>query len=406
MTDQTPIKISDDKPHILVVDDENGILEMVSICLRQAGYRITTANNAEMAHKVADSVKLATIITDVMMPGEDGITFLGKMHAKYPETPVIIMTGYAQLQIAVKAIKNGAFDFIHKPFDFGYLRKVVEKSVNYYLLVQRDKNRQQELEILVSQRTQQLSDALKQLDSTHTALLKAMNEKSAFMATMSHEMRTPMNGIIGGLDLLGDADLSGNQQVYFGLARKAADNMLDLVERMLSFSDSAGRGGMAHQTPFNVVQSINNLIEKHRIHFSEKKLSLQASFDVAFPNQICCDQEQVIRLVDILLNNACKFTDAGGAGVEISALNDANAKQWMQITVTDTGVGIPEEKQGIIFEPFTQADPSSTRRFGGAGLGLCIARNIIDMLQGTIRVESTIGHGSRFICEIPFETVK
>ena len=210
-------------PHILVVDDEHDILQMVAICLRQVKYRVSLAANAEEAYRLLEEHEFDAIITDVMMPGEDGITFLGNVHQRLPDVPVIIMTGFAQLQVAVNAIKNGAFEFIHKPFDFTYLRKVTDKAINYTKLLTIEKNYRAELEQTVAQRTEELKSAVAQLDSARMALLKTANEKSEFMATVTHEMRTPMNGVVGGLELLADAGLSGSQLEYLLLARQAAD---------------------------------------------------------------------------------------------------------------------------------------------------------------------------------------
>jgi len=386
-------------PTLLVVDDEAGIREMVSLSLKQSGYTIRTACNAAEGWNIFDSEPITVVITDVMMPGDDGISLLGKIHRKSPEVPVIIMTGYAQLHIAVNAIKNGAFDFIHKPFDFSYLRTVVDKAFRYYSMLRLEKQYMQELERTVEERTSELSSALQQLDHTHVALAKALNEKSAFMATISHEMRTPMNGVIGGLDLLADAGLTGAQTNYLSLTRKAADAMLELVERMLSFSDGAGRRLSANQVQIELVQFLADVIEKHRSEFSAKELTVSYS---AKPAKIRCDAEQVERLLEILLNNACKFTDTGGATVEAELLSREN-RSFLRIAVRDTGIGIPEEKLDMIFEPFTQIDRSSTRRFAGAGLGLCIARNIVSQLRGNVQVESAPGHGSYFCCELPCE---
>ena len=134
------------KPHVLVVDDEIEIRQMVAHCLQKAGFDVSTAENAESAYKLLGLGSYYAIVTDVMMPGEDGISFLGRVHRTWPEIPVILMTGYAQLQMAVNAIKNGALDFVYKPFDFDHLRKIVERAVNYTQLLRMEKNYRSELE--------------------------------------------------------------------------------------------------------------------------------------------------------------------------------------------------------------------------------------------------------------------
>ena len=383
-------------PHILVVDDEHDIRQMVSLCLSQVNYRACLASSAEDAYRLLENNEFDAIITDVIMPGEDGISFLGNVHQLLPDVPVIIMTGYAQLQIAVNAIKNGAFDFIHKPFDFTYLRKVVEKAVNYSRLLRVEKNYRAELEQSVSERTDELKAALSQLNSARIALLNAASEKSEFMATLTHEMRTPMNGVIGGLDLLADAGLSGSQCEYLLLARQAADNMMELVDRMLSCANGAGGCAVANQEELDLPVTIEAVTMDHRVKFAEKGLSFEIQMAPGVPRRIRCNASQLARLLDILLCNAFKFTDRGGARLDIALERMEGARAVIRVTVTDSGIGIPSDMLERIFEPFTQVDGSITRRFGGAGLGLSIASQIAQVLNGTLHAESSPGEGSAF----------
>lgn len=132
--------IEQTKPHVLVVDDEIEIREMLSLCLQKWGFNVSTVENAKSAHELLEFGIYHAIVTDVMMPGEDGISFLGRVHKTWPDIPVILMTGHAQRQMAANAIKNGAFDFVYKPFDFDHLRKIVERAVNYTRLQQMDRN--------------------------------------------------------------------------------------------------------------------------------------------------------------------------------------------------------------------------------------------------------------------------
>jgi len=119
------------KPRVLIVDDEAELCQMLAICLDKTRFSINFAENTAVAYKLMEEEPYDVIVTDVMMPGEDGIVFLGRVHETWPEIPVIIVTGYADLQMAIDAVKNGAFDFIHKPFDFSHMRKIVEQAVIY-----------------------------------------------------------------------------------------------------------------------------------------------------------------------------------------------------------------------------------------------------------------------------------
>jgi len=383
-------------PHILVVDDDEDVLRMVSKFLMQLNYRVSFATNAADAYRVIEENEFDAIISDIMMPGEDGIVFLGNVHQRLPDVPVIIITGHAQLQMAVNAIKNGAFDFIHKPFDYTYLRTVIDKAVNYSKLLRIEKNYRFELEQTVAQRTDELKLAVSQLRSAKMALVKAANDKSEFMATVTHEMRTPMNGVIGGLDLLSDSGLSGAQCEYLLLARQAADNMMQLVNRMLSFNDGIGRDAVVRAEEIDLPVTIEAVTMDHRSRFAEKGLSFEVQMAPAVPRRIWCNGEQFTHLLDILLSNSFKFTEKGGARMDIALERMEDGWAEIRITVTDSGIGIPTDMHERIFEPFAQVDGSSTRRFGGVGLGLSIARQIAQVLNGRLHVESTPGEGSSF----------
>lgn len=388
--------LNDNKPHILVVDDEKDILQMVSMCLEQDGFRVSSVMCAEEAYRFMDANEYNVILTDVMMPGEDGIRLLAKIHERFPDVPVIIMTGFAQLQIAVNAIKNGAFDFIHKPFDFAYLRNVVNKAVEYANLRRMEKNYRAELEEAVACRTKELQNALVQLEASRSSLLKAASDKTNFMTTISHEMRTPMNGVVGALDLLADTGLSGPQGEYLVMARQSADNMLALVDRLLSFSDSVGRSAPLHQEELSLPDLIDSVLLDHRSLFAEKGLSLEARVAPTTPGRIKCDSEQLVRLLDILLGNALKFTEKGGVVLEVFPEQLEGRRAAIRISVKDSGIGIADEMIERIFEPFIQVDGTLTRRFGGAGLGLSIARQIATLLGGDVWAESLLGKGSSF----------
>lgn len=383
-------------PHILVIDDEEGVLGMVRLCLEQSGYRTSTALNAEAAYRLLDKDEPDTILTDVMMPGEDGLTFLAKVHKRLPDVPVVIMTGFAQMQTAVDAIKNGAFDFVHKPFDLPYLRQVVNKAVEYSCLRRMEKRYRTELEETVALRTDELKKALAQLEATRELLLKAASDKTEFMTTITHEMRTPMNGVVGSLDLLADSDLSGTQREFVLLARQAADNMVVLVNQLLSFSGCGGSGPAVCHEVIDLRGALEALMRDYRPRFAGKGIAFDAHIAPETPSAIRCDDEQLGQLLDILLANALKFTERGSVRLEVSPERSDEQCADIHFCVKDSGIGIPGDLLERIFDPFIQVDGSLTRRFGGTGLGLSIARQLSLLLGGRVWAESTLGEGSSF----------
>lgn len=391
-------------PHILIVDDEPDIRQMAAIFFKKIGFRISCAEDASEALQILRQEQVDVIITDVMMPGEDGIEFLAKTRTSWPDIPVILMTGYAQLQMAVNAIKNGAFDFIHKPFDFDYLRKVVERAVNYAKLQKIEKNYRSELERTVAMRTAELQKAMLELDVSRSALLKAATDKSTFMSTVSHEMRTPMNGVIGSLELLKEEGLSGAAAEYLAMARLSADEMVVLIDQMLTFVHSSGQLGLIRYAVVNFGTLLNTLIAEQEPLFKKKGLSLSLHISSGVPENIWTDSEQLTRLLTILVANALKFTERGGVQLNISCQQGEGNHIMLLCAVKDSGIGIPGDMLERIFEPFVQCDGSYTRRYEGVGLGLAIARQIALLLGGRLWAEQGVEGGSCFMFSLNLVT--
>lgn len=389
------------KQHILVIDDEEGIRQTVRMFLEQVGYRVSTVATTEAAWCLVGTEEPDMILCDVMMPGEDGLSFLAKLHQQLPDVPVVIMTGYARLQTAIDAITHGAFDFIQKPFDFSYLRMVVSRGLEYSGLRRMEKNYRAELENTVALRTDELKKAMAQLEASSTLLLKAANEKREFMTTITHEMRTPMNGVIGALDVLEDSDLSGMQREFVLIARQAADNMVTLINQLLSFAAFSGSGTAASRELIQLPDMLETLADTHRPRFTAKGIAFKLQTAPNTPSVIRCDGTQLAQLLTIVLDNALKFTDRGEVRLEIWPERNGE----IHFCVTDSGIGIPKKMLERIFEPFTQADGSITRRYGGTGLGLSIARQVAQLLGGRLWAESTLGEGSSFHFTMKYEAL-
>ena len=383
--------------HILIVDDEPEISRMLSLYFQKNNYHITTAADAAEASTLLALEQFDAVISDIMMPGEDGVAFLGRIHDSWPDLPVVLMTGHAQMQMAVNAIKNGAFDFVCKPFDFDHMRKIVERAVNYSKLQMMEKNYRAELEETVTLRTTELKKSMLELDFARAALQHAASDKSTFMSTISHEMRTPMNGVIGSLELLSEENLTGAAPEYLSMARQSADNMMLLINQLLTFNtlNAHGSGASLHE-PVDVQTTLQSIFAEQKPHFTRKGLafSLQVADDL--PHQIWTDRDKMCRLFEILLGNALKFTDKGAVTLEASRTSSETEGELLLCTVTDSGAGIPEGMLERIFEPFVQGDGSHARRYEGVGLGLAIARQNALLLNSHLWAEHVPAGGSRF----------
>jgi signal transduction histidine kinase len=210
-------------------------------------------------------------------------------------------------------------------------------------------------------------------------------------------MRTPMNGVIGSLDLLKEEGLTGPAAEYLAMARQSADEMVALIDQMLTFVHSSGQLGLVRYAVVNLGQLLNNLIAEHEPSFKKKGLGLSLHISSDAPDNIWIDREQLTRLLTILVGNALKFTERGGVELGIAWQEGEGKQGELLFTVKDSGIGIPEDMLERVFEPFVQSDGSYTRRYEGVGLGLAIARQIALLLGGRLWVERCPDGGSCFL---------
>ncbi len=231
----------------------------------------------------------------------------------------------------------------------------------------------------------------------------ASRTKSDFLASMSHEIRTPMNSIMGIADLLAKTTLSPEQDKYVQIFRRAGDNLLNLINDILDLSKVEASQLELERTGFSLNDHLEKVMEMVAARAHEKALVMVCEIAPNVPTDLVGDPTRLQQVLLNLLGNAIKFTQSGKVSLRVAPDGDAAVPTALRFTVSDTGIGIPPEKLGRVFERFTQANSSTTRRFGGSGLGLTISKRLVELMGGRIWVESEVGEGSVFAFAVPLE---
>lgn len=233
-------------------------------------------------------------------------------------------------------------------------------------------------------------------------LQRASEAKSRFMATMSHELRTPLNGIVGPLELLKKFEGYENEQKeLLDITQTATKQMYLIINDILDFSKIEHGELQFEKIGFNLRDQINGIINLLKSQIDPSKVNLNMSLSEDVPDQIIGDPTRLSQIIMNLLNNAAKFTQEGSISISIEKVEESG-KDFLQYMISDTGIGIEEERLNDLFKPFIQADSSTTRLFGGTGLGLSIVKKLIEFQNGTIEVSSKVGQGSVFKFRLPF----
>jgi PAS domain S-box-containing protein len=242
-----------------------------------------------------------------------------------------------------------------------------------------------------------------ELQLAKAAAESASRTKSDFLASMSHEIRTPMNAIMGIADLLAKTSLTPEQEKYVQIFRRSGDNLLNLINDILDLSKVEAAQLDLEQTGFSLGDHLEKVIEMVLPRAQEKRLVLDCKIAPDVCNDLVGDPTRLRQVLLNLLGNAIKFTETGQVSLIVEQDQDRAVPTALRFTVTDSGIGIADNKLATVFERFAQADSSTTRRFGGSGLGLTISKRLVELMGGRIWATSEIGKGSTFGFAVPFE---
>ncbi|RNC71015.1 MAG: response regulator [Desulfuromonadales bacterium] len=385
---------------ILLVDDDHAVLGTIAAFLRTAGYHVTPTVNPFEAISLLKENRFHGLVTDIMMPEMSGLDLLAQARQIDQDLPVVLMTGYADIGTAITAIKRGAFDFITKPLDFEYFTITVGKAIRHRTALQIERDYKAALEEMVRARTLELRERMEELRLAKERAEDALRLKSRFISTMSHEVRTPVNGIVGMIDLARETVDQDERASYLGYARDSALRLTRVMDGIMTYSRICGDSPHVADGTFSPREECQcvalDLAEECR------RLGLSFSWCVsdAVPEAVVGSREGFAGILGHLTDNAVKFTPAGSVAVDISVQLKAGENILLVLSVTDSGVGVPEAWRERIFEPFSQVDGSFTRHYEGTGLGLSIVKRYAEMAGGEVQVAPNPPGGSAFRCTL------
>ncbi|MBO0614705.1 ATP-binding protein [Thiothrix fructosivorans] len=254
-----------------------------------------------------------------------------------------------------------------------------------------------------SQEMHALNATLQQESQEKIRALQQSKEKSRFLANMSHEIRTPMNGVLGMLDILAKTPLDPQQQEYLHTAYSSSEILLDVINSVLDLSKIESGKLVLERIPFNLRKLTDDMVLLFSGSATKKHLTLNSHLPEDCHTWLYGDPIRLKQVLGNLLGNAVKFTSSGAVSLYVECLQEHVTQTQLRLLVADTGPGIPPAQLEVLFNAFSQADESTTRLYGGTGLGLTIAQELVQLMGGCIRVKSTQGHGSTFYFDLTFD---
>jgi signal transduction histidine kinase len=352
------------KSHILVVDDEMGPRESLKMILNPY-YNVHVAERGGQAVEMLGKLPVDLVTLDLKMPGLSGIHVLEKLKEYDPDIEAIIITGYGSLDTAIEGLRLGAFDYISKPFDVNHILSLVRRGLE-----------------------------------RRSAKTKLRRVKADFLSNVSHELRTPLSVVVGFVYLLLNqviGKLSEEQQKVLETVYRNSEELLELIDNVLWMTSLNAGDAAATVERFDAREIVRDSVKRYERILREKGLVLSVELAEGGMH-IFSDRSKVERIFQNVFNNAVKFTSEGEIKVKAQPAADRSS---IEFEVTDTGIGIERNKMDSIFEPFQQVDTSSHRSFSGLGLGLTVARRMVELIGGTLNISSESGKGTRVLMKFP-----
>jgi signal transduction histidine kinase/HPt (histidine-containing phosphotransfer) domain-containing protein len=363
-----------EKIRVLLIEDNPGDARLVKEMLdesRDLRFGLECFSSLSSGLTRIKESRPDVVLLDLSLPDCRGRETLATARAEAPEMPLVILTGLDDERLGLKLVKEGAQDYLVKgEFD----SRLLSRSLYYSIERKR----------------------AEKLAAARDAALEASRLKSLFLANMSHEIRTPMNAVIGMTRLLLDTQLSSKQRELTDTIWSSAKALLEIINDILDFSKIASGKLIFQEIDVDVAEVTASAMALFAEQVQAKKLAVASHIDADVPRLMRGDPGRLRQVLVNLIGNAIKFTDSGEVIVTVDRETETDERIVLRFVVTDTGSGIPDEALHRLFQPFSQADSSTTRKYGGTGLGLAISAQLVEGMGGRIGVDSSPGKGSRF----------
>ena len=376
------------RPKILAIDDKKENLLALEAVLDDFECDLHCVTSGDAGLKLVLEHEFALVLLDVQMPGMNGFEVAGLIRGikKSKYLPIIFITALNENpSYQFKGYEAGAVDFLFKPFD----PKILKSKVAIFLELYSSKH-------LIEKQKTELEEKVKILEKTRKRAEEANQVKSDFLSIMSHEIRTPMNAIMGFTQLLLKTELKPKQFKFLDKIQYSANNLLAIINDILDFSKiEAGKLNL-ETVEFTLESVIGDMASQELLKTQKKGLELLFYIEPDVPPNLLGDPLRLGQVLLNLLSNAIKFTDKGQVLMIVKKEKDAGTDTLLRFSIQDTGIGLSKQQIENLFQPFTQADPSTTRKYGGTGLGLSICHQLVEMMDGRLWVDSEPGKGSTF----------
>ncbi len=391
--------------NVLLVDDDALDRRLVGLVLVKAAGLIRF--NIDYAQTLAEAMeKLATpgfdiVLLDLNLPDGRGTENIQKVSSIVPNVPIVVLTGLDDEDVGLETISSGAEDYLVKGSGLEY---TLIKTIRYAIARKMSETNLRETKQELERMNARLIKATETANQMAAEADKANVAKSQFLANMSHEIRTPMNAIIGFGEVLADESMTDAQKGYVRLILDSAKHLLQLINDILDFSKIETGRIKAENVDCSIPELLANVESLMLPAAKQKNLEFMMISLPDIPQTIVSDPVRLRQCLINLVNNAIKFTEKGSVKLTVQSVT-REQKPFVEFQVVDTGIGISPDKLDAIFDAFTQADGSTTRKYGGTGLGLTITRQVASLLGGDISVVSQNGKGSTFTLSIPINAL-